>query len=205
MAKDKELTGIPISALIAAPLESAAQASLKLAEATAEYIDNVGFIKRGPNEGQPRQVNFMFERPRQNEQGEVYMEEVHLQVPLLAIAPAPNLQIDSMDVDFNLEIRSVSAESEEGIHKTAVAEDHVQLNGATASHREHTRKTDKSSKYHFELHATNHGVPEALARIVDLMASGVAPHKTFPKTGGERTETKPSAGPKKKRVTKKKT
>jgi len=186
MADDKELTGIPISALIAAPLAGAADASLRLAEASANYIAEVGFIQRGPREGEPRQVEFMFERPRQDANGDVFVEEVHIQVPLLAIAPAPNLQIESVDVEFSLEIRSTSSEKQ--ADKTKVTEDYVQLYGATATHKEQTRDTDKSSKYHFELHATNHGVPETLARILDMMASGVAPRRVEKKAEDGKTE-----------------
>lgn len=168
--------GLNISGLIAAPLQGAAEASSHLAQSTAAYIDTVGFTKSEPRK--PRQVDFMFERPQQNETGDVYIEEVHVQLPLLAIAPAPNLQIDSVEVEFTLEVRSVSNESdqEDMSGHADLVEENLQIYGATTAHKDHTRGTDKSSKYHFTLRATNHGVPEAMARILDMMASSVAPH-----------------------------
>lgn len=181
-----ELKGIPIEALIGAPLQGAAKAGVLLADSTAEYIETVGFYTDEQGQRQTRNVDFAFKRPAQDERtGDVYMEDVSVSIPLLAIAPAPNLQIETIDVTFNLEVRSMYRETEEEDRPSSGGREEskggertgkeFQLFGKATTHKEHTRETDKSSKYHIELKAADRGVPEALARVLDLMAASVAP------------------------------
>ena len=51
----------------------------------------------------------------------------------------------------------------------------VHVEGSVASHKENTRSTDQSAKYHVEVHAADKGMPEGLARVLDMMNSAIAP------------------------------
>ncbi|MDE7205682.1 MAG: DUF2589 domain-containing protein, partial [Lachnospiraceae bacterium] len=51
----------------------------------------------------------------------------------------------------------------------------VSISGNVSVHQENTRKSDNSAKYHVDVRATNHGTPEGLARVLDMMAANVAP------------------------------
>src|SRR3546814_19326211 len=51
----------------------------------------------------------------------------------------------------------------------------VKISGSVCSHKENTRSTDQSAKYHVELHASDDGMPEGLARVLDMIATSVAP------------------------------
>ena len=173
------MTRLPMEALIGGPLQAANRAQIMLAKSTADFITTVGFIpnsKTGQPE-QPRQVDFAFNRHNQNSQtGEQSIEKVHVNVPLLSIVQVPNLSIDSVDIVFDMEVNSFEQEqeSESTSDKDIQAED-IKIYGTTTTYKENTRTSDKTSKYHFEIHATNHGTPEALARILDMMAASVAP------------------------------
>ena len=51
----------------------------------------------------------------------------------------------------------------------------INVTGSVSSHQSNTRSSDNSAKYHVDVRATNHGIPEGLARVLDMMAANVAP------------------------------
>lgn len=51
----------------------------------------------------------------------------------------------------------------------------VSVSGSISAHSSNTRSSDNSAKYHVDVRATNHGTPEGLARVLDMMAANVAP------------------------------
>lgn len=169
--------GLPMEALIGGPLEAAARSNMMLARSTAEFINSVGFDEHN----QARVVDFKFDRMRQEENGELVAEEVDIQLPLIAVVPVPNLQIETVDLTFDVEVKSHFAEnntvSSDGTGEARVLDGHdrFKIYGVTTAHKEQTRSSDTTAKYHVEVHAANRQVPEALARVLDMMAAAVAP------------------------------
>ena len=51
----------------------------------------------------------------------------------------------------------------------------VHVEGSVATHQENTRSTDQTAKYHVEVHAADKGMPEGLARVLDMMNTAIAP------------------------------
>jgi hypothetical protein len=51
----------------------------------------------------------------------------------------------------------------------------VSVSGSVSVHSSNTRSTDNSAKYHVDVRATNHGTPEGLSRVLDMMAANIAP------------------------------
>ena len=51
----------------------------------------------------------------------------------------------------------------------------VHVEGSVASHKENTRESDQSAKYHVAVRAEDKGMPEGLARVLDIMNSAIAP------------------------------
>jgi hypothetical protein len=51
----------------------------------------------------------------------------------------------------------------------------VNISGSISSHKENTRSTDQSAKYHVQVHAADNGMPEGLARVMGMIAQSVAP------------------------------
>jgi hypothetical protein len=191
----EQFKGLPMEALIGGPLNAAVKANVSLAQATAEFINTVGFKQiEGKNntvtQGAARMVTFEFERPGgvlvdDNGKQTRTVEDVVIKVPLLSIVPVPNLQVDSVDIVFDMEVKSSTKEDES--KDTAVAGEgegkvgwgpfglKVSIKGSVSSHKENTRTSDNSAKYHVEVHATNHGIPEGLARVLDIMATAAGP------------------------------
>lgn len=179
-----QFEGLPMEGLIGGPLEAAAQAQINLARSTADYINSVGFH----SDGSIRNVDFKYEATDQRSDGSVYLKEITVTVPMLAVVPIPNLQIDNVDITFDMEVKesvvdsSESATSSERRSDSEPADEieggeRVKIFGQTSTHQQNTRTTDNSAKYHVEVRATNHGTPEGLLRVLDMMASSVAPRK----------------------------
>ena len=104
-----------------------------------------------------------------------------IDVPMLAIVPIPNLQVDEVNILFDMEVKE-SEKSEKATDLSAAASGSINLgiakvniSGSVSSHSSNTRSTDNSAKYHVDVRATNHGTPEGLARVLDMMAASVSP------------------------------
>ena len=177
MAIGDQFSGLDMKNLIGAPLGAAADASVQLAHSTADFINTVGFDKNGKT----RTAVFKFNQIGKNEDGSLENQEMSVDVPLLAIVPIPNLQVDEVNILFDMEVKqseksesssdyggSFSGTANFGIFKATVS-------GSVSAHSSNTRSSDNSAKYHVDVSATNHGTPEGLARVLDMMAANVAP------------------------------
>ncbi|MDE6675181.1 MAG: DUF2589 domain-containing protein, partial [Acetatifactor sp.] len=51
----------------------------------------------------------------------------------------------------------------------------VGITGNISAHQNNTRSTDNSAKYHLDIRAANHGTPEGLARVLDMIAASMTP------------------------------
>lgn len=177
MAISDQFSGLDMKSLIGAPLTAAADASVQLAQSTADFINNVGFDE----DGKVRNVDFGYEKKVNNDDGTVDVQEMKVKVPTLAIVPIPNLQVDEVNVTFDMEVKE-SEQSEKSTDASASVSGSgkifgfkVSVSGSVSSHSSNTRSSDNSAKYHVDVSATNHGTPEGLARILDIMAANVAP------------------------------
>lgn len=195
-----EFSGLPMGELIGGPLTAACDAQVRLALATANFINTVGF---DPKTNQMRNVDFSFMRPAKRPEGtpdDMMVEKVQLSVPFLAIVNIPALKIKSVDITFDMEIKSseqykdsdkkdigFEAGGSAGIGPFSLS---VKVNGSVSTSRENTRSTDKSAKYHVEVHALDEGMPEGLSRVLDILQSAIAPVGVHP------AEKAPAAGTK---------
>lgn len=177
MAIGDQFSGLDMKNLIGGPLTATADASLALANSTAEFINKVGF----DGEGNLRVAPFKYEQKSFNEDGTTNTDEMKVDVPLLAITPIPNLQVDEVNILFDMEVKdSMKSESATDLSASATGTLNlgvfkVSISGSVSSHSSNTRSSDNSAKYHVDVRATNHGTPEGLARVLDMMAASVSP------------------------------
>lgn len=172
-----QFKGLDMGSLIGGPLTAAADASIMLADSTADFISHVGF----DNNGKVRTVAFSYQKRSANEDGTSNLDEMKMDIPMLAIVPIPNLQLDEVNVLFDMEVKQ-SESSQKSLDVGAglngqlrLGPIKVSISGSVSVHQENTRKSDNSAKYHVDVRATNHGTPEGLARVLDMMAANVAP------------------------------
>ncbi len=201
-----QFQGLPMDSLIGGPLAAACEAQLKLANATADFIRVVGFLppeKPDPNDpnavGDTRTATFRFKRPVEVPAppgadltaGElpvptIHEEKVEMEVPLLAIVKVPALSITSVDITFDMEVKSSFSTSTKTAAEASMKggitagyppfiSAHVSIQGSVSTHKENTRSSDNSAKYHVEVHAEDSGMPEGLARVMDILQTAIAP------------------------------
>ena len=101
MAVSNQFSGLDMKNLIGAPLTAAADASVQLAQSTADFINRVGFDE----EGKVRNVDFGYEKKVNNEDGTTDVQEMKVHVPILSIVPIPNLQVDQVGITFDMEVK----------------------------------------------------------------------------------------------------
>lgn len=202
-----QFKGLPMSDLIGSPLDAACKSQIKLANATENFIKVVGFEPKDDKSGEPdynktRTAQFKFKRPVQSatssqqnsDEGKIEEEEVEIEVPLLSIVNVPNLSIQTVDITFDMEVKS-STSTTESHDKEAGFKASAQIgwgcfsasmsaHGSISSHKEHTRSSDNSAKYHVEVHAADRGMPEGLSRVMDILQSAAAPKNVQSAGGG---------------------
>lgn len=173
----EQFTGMDMAQLVGAPLVAACDAQIQLARSTAGFIQQVGVDENG----ETRTASFLYQQGETEKSMQQKRQDMKVEVPLLAMVPIPNLQIDEVGLTFDMEVRQserteiemqAGGNLEGGI---GFGPAKVSMRGSISSHSNHTRGTDYSAKYHFEVHAANHGTPEALERVRDLMLSGIVP------------------------------
>lgn len=178
----QQFSGLPMQDLIGSPLRAACDAQVMLAGATAKFINEVGFER--DNKGNvlgTRIMDFKFNKPVMDEKGVMKHQEVSLAVPMLSIVNIPSLSVKSVDISFDMEVKS-SFEEKSSDDKSAKVDAKlgwgpvsVSVSGSVSSHKENTRKSDNSAKYHVEVHALDNGMPEGLSRVLDILQSAIAP------------------------------
>jgi hypothetical protein len=190
-----QFKGLPMGDLIGGPLTAACDSQIKLARATADFIQTIGFLPpdQGGNQA-TRTATFRFKRPVDappapagQPAGPIHEEEVELVVPLLALVKVPALSITTVDISFDMEVKSSFSSHESTDMSASASADMkfgwgcfsatVHIQGSVASHKDQTRSSDNSAKYHVEVKAEDKGMPEGMARVLDILQSAVAPRK----------------------------
>jgi len=182
-----QFRGLDMSALIGGPLKAACEAQVMLAASTADFIENVGL--NAPDKNGVRTVRttaFSFTRTSSpDEKGNHGTEEVKMEVPFLSIVKIPSLMIQNVNISFDMEVKS-SASSEKTSDKSGSIDANaglrfgpfsmnVKIKGSVSCHESNTRKSDNSAKYHVEVTAKDTGMPEGLARMLDILSTASEP------------------------------
>lgn len=172
---DEKLKSLPIEHLVGAPLIAAVRASAHAAKETANLVEHLGSLP---------DLDFSFSRPREvpRENGHrpearhpvIENETVNVSIPLLGAVSVPNLQVDTVNVRFTLEMRGFESSSSTLDRSEGDGGNVPTLTARPTAHAEQTRGSDRMAKYSFEIKATNHGTSETLARVMDLLAQSVA-------------------------------
>lgn len=186
-----QFKGLPMGDLIGSPLTAACDAQVRLANATADFIKYVGFLPPTASDpkgvGATRTAHFAFTRPVADpaDASKMIEENVTLDVPLPAIVKVPALAVTKVDITFDMEVKSSFASKDSTDASAKMAADMkfgwgpfsatVHLEGSVATHKENTRSSDNSAKYHVQVLAEDSGMPEGLARVLDILQSSIQP------------------------------
>ena len=164
-----QFTGLPIENLIAAPLQAAAEGQKSLAATTAQFITEVGM----DSSGNTKSVKFQYEDGS---------EQVALDVPLLSIINIPSLCVDSIDIEFDMEVSTQTASksstdsSAELTVKGGFGCWSPQFHGKESHHYENSRKSDTSAKYSISVKGKQEK-PEGLMKVLDMLNNSIGKSK----------------------------
>ncbi|MGR3431861.1 MULTISPECIES: DUF2589 domain-containing protein [Roseobacteraceae] len=187
-----ELSGVPLEYLIGAPLAAAIKAQKQLGHEMINFINMLAYGKEGAtgNAGNKTVMTLPLEleRPVTEADGSISTHKVTVAPPVLGLVPIPSLLIESVDINFTMEINSVTGskenlDTETNVNAKAEANGlfysgSLEVSGKVATQRENTRSTDKSAKYDITVHASQQPPTEGMARLMDLLASAVEPIST---------------------------
>lgn len=190
MAVTEQFAGLDMEQLVSAPLAAAVEAGIRLAGETAQFIKTVGVDEQG----HVRNAEFRYMRHFIDEAGEDVSREMQVDVPLLAIVPVPNLHIDEVNLLFDIEVRQSETKdstmelSAKGDGSLGFGPAKVTVSGAVSTYQTNARKSDYSAKYHIDIRATNHGTPEALARVIDMMSESLTARSASASLSGSKSK-----------------
>jgi hypothetical protein len=108
MAEATDISSVPLYQIIGAPLLALVQAETQAAQATANFIQQVGFEHKEDAEGKIEygMLKVVTFRYRKTGVGGKEVDFV-VEIPVLSIVPIPALQIREAKIDFAVEINEV--------------------------------------------------------------------------------------------------
>lgn len=170
-----QFKGLPMQALIGAPLNAACQAQFQLASTMVNFINQIGF-----DGTKTRTIDFDLERPVDNGTGVIQKETVTVHAPLLGLVPIPALLIETVDINFSMEVSSHSETKTVSAAEAAFKASgswfcSYEVSGKVSTSRENTRSTDNTAKYVVSVIARQQAPQEGMSKLMDLMASAVEP------------------------------
>ena len=183
-----QFSALPMSSLIGGPLQAAATAQGTLANITSDFITKVGLEKDGDSL-KARTVAFNYQKPVKNtttdKDGNTTdtwsKQNMDLQVPLLTIVKAPNLQVKDVEINFNMEVKASSNATNENSQNASVDASwrgwgaKVKFHGSVSNKNTSQRSSDSSAKYDVKVSATDDGAPEGLMKVLDILGEAIQP------------------------------
>ncbi len=180
-----QFQGLPMGNLIGGPLSAACDSQIMLARATSDFINDVGFDENK----KIRMVDFSFSKPEHIDQPDgsivTKAQDYKVSVPFISIVSVPTLQVQDVDVSFNMEVKSSFSESSKQDRQAAFEAEgsggigpfrvRVKMSGSVSSSKESQRSSDNSAKYAVRVTAKQSGTPEGLSRVLDILQQSIAP------------------------------
>ena len=110
-----QFTGLPMASLIGGPLQAVADAQLSLANTTKNFIETVAFDQTKDGDKTLRMVEFQYKRlvtpdGKDTSDGTPGTVDMQLNVPFISIVKVPSLFVDSVDITFDMEVKSSEEE-----------------------------------------------------------------------------------------------
>ena len=186
MGVASQFAALPMEHLIGGPLQAAATAQGTLANITSDFINNVGLQDDGSGNLSARTVDFKYQKPVKTSttatDGTVTetwdKQEMDLQVPLLTIVKAPNLQVKDVEINFNMEVKASSNENSQNASVDASWQGwgaKVKFHGSVSNKNTSQRSSDTSAKYEVKVLAKDEGAPEGLMKVLDILGEAIQP------------------------------
>lgn len=146
--------------IIGTPLRAIIEGETLAAQATAQFIKEIGFFD-GKNEddfGSMRMVTFSYEKT--DEEGNIVIATI--QVPLLSILPIPMMQIKQTDLDYNISITSIEDDKATETKKLR-----------TIFRENNNGETSQSYNIKINMQVEQSDIPVGLSKMFNIMENAV--------------------------------
>src|SRR5574344_1793185 len=168
-----KLVGESIGDLVGAPLDAVCDSQKRLAQSAFEFMQEIGFDE----DGKTRMVEFNLQRPIE---GSTTPQDITVHAPFIGLVPLPNLLIDDVQVDFQMEVTATETSTEksntEGSSSTNCCDGRsVNVSGKVSSSRENTCSTNQTARYQVDESNRQQRQTEGLSKLKDIMAFCVEP------------------------------
>lgn len=172
-----------IESIISAPLVAASKANVVMVTGQTRFLLDYCFIKKGETY-EPVMIEMVMVKgvvdPSKNPEDPDYIKkaEMTFSIPLLCLVPINSIAIDKVNVDFDMEITSVTSyDSSHGI-----VNKQAQLNGKISNKQDGSNytgngqyKSQSSSKLTVNIHAGPLPLPVGVLTILDLYTKAIQP------------------------------
>jgi len=200
MAVADAFVGLPIETLILDPILACAKGQAALAQTTLDFVEQLAFeeSKEGDdNERKAKVLNIDLDRLANNPDGSLQHINQKVQMPLLPLVTIPNFSLDTMEIDFMMEVKtsqtdnenntstntsesqaSVEAEGKAGWGfwsasvKTAAS---TKTSGTVSSSKDTQRSSDQSAKYQINVKAKQNEPAEGMSKFTQILSSMIEP------------------------------
>lgn len=159
---------LPFGEILAGPMLAMIQADTIAAQASAEFIENVGFVNgtQNGNFGQMRMITFTYQKQNIGEPAET----ITLKVPLLSLIPIPLLQVREAEIDFGVEIIDMQSSGPAQSHLRTASGNLSYLDGnRTAMDVILREQRDTHIQMKMKVHFAQADIPSGLSRLLQVM------------------------------------
>ena len=113
MAIADAFVGLPIESLILDPLLSAAKGQAALAQVTLDFVDSLAFEESDgkSNTRKAKLLDIDLDRLANKPDGSMTNLSQKVQMPLLPLVTIPNFTLDTMEIDFMMEVKTSESSS----------------------------------------------------------------------------------------------
>lgn len=158
--------------ILAGPIIAMIQADTIAAQASAEFIENVGFVNGQANDnfGNMRMVTFTYQKQNIGEAPQT----VTLQVPLLSLIPIPLLQVKDANVEFGVEITDMQSTGNAQSRVRTTTGNLSYLDGNRTAMQAIVREhTDTKIQMKLSINVAQADIPIGLARLFQVMDGSI--------------------------------
>lgn len=196
----QQFSGLPMDALIGGPLNAAADANAKMAVTQTKFLLDTCFTKQSGGNYKPIMIVMELSRPvidstTENVKSGKRIQEATVQfnLPLLTIVPLNSLAVDSVNVTFDMEVKSSFTEEASKTEAEKMAGEasveaklgwgpfSVTVKGSASydsskstSESQHYEKSN-SARYHVDVHAGQLPLPMGVTTIINAFANSIQP------------------------------
>ncbi len=167
------VNSLPIEYMVAVPIVAAVKAQKETSRALAEFLHSVALDK----DGNARMVTFKYSQEIRDG-SETKYEDRYIQAPFVALSGIPNLSVESVEVNFELEVNTSDTRKINSTEKVDTSgklgflfTPKMNMSASLSHSSEQTRQTDTRAKYSFHVEARRQEQPEALMRIIESITN----------------------------------